>query len=290
MIQNVDIFTPIVDDPETQGKIAACNITNDVYATGCLDINSMLCFLAAPVELPQWVLSGMLDGFQAFLKDLGTRVTGGHTIINPWVLIGGTATGFVDSKYLVTNQGVQDGDSLILTKPLGTQPVMALSRMMKKPEFMVTALEILPESDMHRIIEQAITIMTTSNKVVTEITRNLSDQAKQGFKVHAMTDVTGFGLAGHAENLARASKVDIEITRVPHIKWALELSNLMGYDMDNARSAETAGGMMISIGQDHKKLLVKSLEDAGIDHFEVGRARSGSGNVSLSSKVEFLPT
>lgn len=290
MIQNTDIFTPIVDDPYIQGKIAACNITNDVFACGALDIRSMLCFLAAPSTIPGWVLTDILMGMKDFLKDLECEITGGHTIINPWILLGGTATGFTDERYLIRNTGMKPGDILILTKALGTQPAMALHRVIKRPEFLENVMELVPRSELQGIVDNAIEAMVTTNKPAVEVIHELIDESNGQFKVNAMTDVTGFGLAGHAENLAKASRVDVEISRIPHFKWTMELSEMMGYDLANARSAETAGGLLIALNPKHQERLENALEARGIPHYLVGRAiSSGTGKVHVSSKVIFQP-
>jgi selenide,water dikinase len=288
MIQNTDIFTPIVDDPYIQGKIAACNVTNDVFACGVIDIKSVLCFLAAPIEIPKSVLSEVLRGFQDFLEDISAGIVGGHTIINPWFLIGGTATGFVEENHLIRNDGVKDGDILILTKPLGVQPAMAVFRVMKRPEFLSNITDTVPEAELQEIVDKAVQLMVTSNRPVIQKLRELAETTSGKFKVHAMTDVTGFGLAGHAENLAVASGMDIEITQVPHIKWTMELSDLMGYDMDNARAAETAGGMLICVAETDKDLVINALKEACVDHFIVGKAKKGTGKVTLSKNIEFV--
>ncbi len=287
MIQKTDIFTPIIDDPYIQGKIAACNMTNDVFACGATSVNSVLCFLAAPVEVPHWVLSRIILGFQDFVKEFGSGITGGHTIINPWVLIGGMATGFVDAEHLVTHAGAKEGDILILTKPLGVQPAMALYRIMKRPEYLSDITETIPESELQTIIDKAVTVMLTSNVHVTRAMRDLQDATSGSFKVHAMTDVTGFGLAGHAENLAVGNDVDIIITKIPHIKWTLELSRFLGYDMENGRSAETAGGVLLCIAEGDRNVAINALEKQGIDHHEVGRVVKGTGKVTMSKDVEF---
>jgi len=288
LVQNIDIFTPIVDDPYTQGKIAACNLTNDVFAVGALDLLGVLCFLATPMDVPKTALNQILNGFQDFLKEIDTSIIGGHTIINPWILIGGSVSAKITGKHIVRNSGAKSGDVLVLTKPLGTQPAMALSRMLKQPKLLDGIEEIIPKNEIEEIPDKAIKLMQTSNKPVVEIIRDLSSQPISDFKVHAMTDVTGFGLAGHAENIARASNVDIEINKIPHIKWTLELSEMCGYNMKNARSAETAGGMLIALTNKNAEKLVKKLGDAGISNFIVGKVKRGSGNVLLSKNVEFV--
>lgn len=288
LVQNIDVFTPIVDDPEIQGRIAACNITNDLFACGVLDVTTMLSFLATPTDVPKWVLANILNGMEAFAKDLGTTITKGQTIQNPWILVGGAATGMIEKDRLITHSGVKPGDSIILTKPLGIQAIMAMYRLIKSQEIADEIYKIVPEDEIVPTIQRAIDLMTTSNKPVVEVIRSLADNTNGNFVVHAMTDVTGFGLAGHAGNLAAASAVDIEITKVPALKHAIKLSEMFGYPMDEARGHETAGGMLMAIAKDDEQHFVDALENAGIAGHIVGRALEGTGTAYLSASVEYV--
>jgi selenide,water dikinase len=288
LVQNIDVFTPIVDDPETQGRIAACNVTNDLFACGVLDVTSFLSFLATPAEVPRWALAGILNGMQGFLKDLGVAITKGQSIQNPWLLVGGSASGIVGKAHLVSHANVKPGDVLILTKPLGVQPVMAMSRIIKHPDLIGDVISVMPERDLKPTIEKAIALMTASNKPVVEAVRALGARGKEAFKVHAMTDVTGFGLVGHAGNIARASGVDIEITRVPAMKHAIALSTLFGYPMKEGRAAETAGGMLVAVAKPDEKRFLDALHDKGVTGHVVGRAKAGSGVAILSDRAEYV--
>ena len=290
LVQNIDVFTPIVDDPETQGRIAACNITNDLFACGVLNVTTMLSFLATPVDVPKWALAGILNGMQAFANDLGTTITKGQTIQNPWILVGGAASGFVEKENLITHAGVKPGDSIILTKPLGIQAIMALSRLIKNPEVADSLLEALSSDEFEPTIQRAIDLMTTSSKPVVEVIRSLAAKEPGEFKVHSMTDVTGFGLAGHAENLAAASGVDIVITLLPALNHAFKLSELFGYPLDEGRAHETAGGMLVAIAKEDEQRFVKAMDDAGITGHVVGRAVKGTGTAFLSDHVEYVET
>jgi selenide,water dikinase len=248
----------------------------------------MMVFLAAPVEIPKHVLASILNGMEGFIETIGGRILGGHTIINPWVLVGGMVSAIVPRDHLVGHAGMLPGDELILTKPLGTQPVMALARLAKHPEDLDEVLTFMDKDEIQPTVDAAIAGMTTSNLPVSRSITDLADRGT-GFAVHAMTDVTGFGLAGHAENLAVASGVDVEISRMPHLAHAVELAGLFGYPMKEGRSAETAGGMLLAIALNDHDALVQAMDDAGIPHFVIGRAMEGSGTVSIASDVEYLP-
>ncbi|MDF1538662.1 MAG: selenide, water dikinase SelD, partial [Candidatus Thorarchaeota archaeon] len=124
VVENVDVFTPIHDDPRTQGEIVACNATNDVFAMGVTDIVSLQALLAYPKDLPENIPVGVLKGMNAFVNRLGISVSGGQTITNPVPVFGGIAMGVIHPKQVVYSRGAKPGDTVLLTKPLGIQPAM----------------------------------------------------------------------------------------------------------------------------------------------------------------------
>jgi len=263
-------------------------VTNDLFACGVLDVKSYLAFLATPAEVPRWALAGILNGMQAFLKDLGVAITKGQTIQNPWLLVGGSASGIVEKDQLVSHSGVKPGDVLVLTKPLGVQSVMAMSRIIKNPEMIDDITSVIPRSEIKPTIDKVIALMTASNRPVVQAARALAGSGKNPFKVHAMTDVTGFGLVGHAGHLASASGVDIEITRVPAVKHAFALSKFFGYPMEEGKAAETAGGMLVAVARADERRFLDALQDKGVTGHVVGRAKAGSGVAILSGRAEYV--
>ena len=152
----------------------------------------------------------MLKGFGDFCREMGAPVVGGHTIRNPWPIIGGAATGVGDPEKIVYTRGAQVGDQLFLTKPLGIAPAMAAYRLRKEPDGQ-ELLKDLPEDLIDTAVNEAIQGMISSNKPVAE--------AMQKVPVHAATDVTGFGLKGHAANMAMLGKVDIVIDQLAGNSW-----------------------------------------------------------------------
>ena len=195
----------MVDEPEIQGRIAGSNVTSDIYALAVTKIPSVLTIMAYPENMPDEFAVGMLKGLWRFLPRNGRTVVGGHTIRNPWPIIGGAATGIGDPEKIVYTRGAQVGDKLFLTKPLGIAPAMAAYRLRKEEEGK-ELLEGVPEDLVEAAVSQAIESMISSNKPVAE--------AMQQVPVHAATDVTGFGLKGHAANMAVLGKVDIVIDKL----------------------------------------------------------------------------
>ncbi len=282
--KTVDVFTPIVDDPYIQGKIAACNSTSDIYAMGLLDIIGVLVILGIPEKLPIDIVKKMLNGFQDFCRENNTTIVGGHTIMNPWPLIGGAVTGVGKEEEVLTKSGAEEGDVLILTKPLGTQTAMALSRIPDDYKELIG----IDEEEMNYIINKAIELMTTSNRYALKSLRNA--EKKVGDKIaNALTDITGFGLLGHSNEMAKNSNVLIEIDLLPCIKRTPELSKMFGHALLDGYGAETAGGLLISAKSDYKDDLIEELRKNKVYAFEVGKVvKKGEGRAILSKDVKIV--
>lgn len=281
LVQTLDFFTPIVDEPITQGEITACNVTNDIYAKGATNILGVLVIMGFPPELPTEISVDLLKGFSDFCRKLGTQVVGGHTITNPWPILGGTAAGMMKINDVVYKKGAKSGDNLILTKPLGVQPVMAAYRLLKEEETLSRELlSEIPRKTVEVAIKKAISSMTTTNKSVAE--------AMLQTRVNAATDVTGFGLVGHALEMAQQSGVDIEISRIPVFKGSIRISDILGYSLRDGRAHETAGGMLLSVSQENTKQLVKALEKRQVTPYMIGGAKKGKGEVKLSKDPQYI--
>jgi len=273
LVQTVDFFTPIVDDPYTFGQIAATNALSDVYAMGGKPLTSLalVCFPEkADLEILQQILAGGL----AKMVEAGCTVIGGHSIRDEETKFGYSVTGLVHPKKVLANRGAEPGDVLILTKALGTGVIStAIKKGKAEPAW----------------IEAAVQSMTTLNKKAAEfITEN-------DVSVNAMTDITGFGLIGHAREMALASNVSLALhaDRIPLLAGALEcvraghipagLKNnrefaecLVEYDdgvPDDIRTLlfdpQTAGGLLIAVNTQGNDWVSK-LNAAGIPAMQVG--------------------
>lgn len=284
IVKTVDVFTPIVDDPYLQGKIAACNSISDVYAMGILDVIGVLVILGIPEALPIPMAKELLKGFQDFCRENETTIIGGHTILNPWPLIGGSVTGIGKKEDILTKAGAKEWDVLILTKPLGTQTAMALSRVTEEFEDLLD----IEKSEKEYTINKAIELMTTSNRKALLVLRKLEEELNEKI-ANAMTDVTGFGLLGHSNEMAEQSNVEIEINRLPLIRNTGRLSSMFGHPLLKGTGAETAGGLLIAVKKQHKDALIKELQKNQCYAFEVGAVKkSGVGKAYLRDNVEIL--
>ncbi|KKN07565.1 hypothetical protein LCGC14_1065620 [marine sediment metagenome] len=280
-VKNIDILTPIVDEPEIMGEIAACNVTNDIFALNVPKISGMLAFLGINAKTPMKIAERILIGIKNFVeKKINSHIVGGHTIYSEWPLMGGEASGFVKQKTIITKQGVKDRDKLLLTKPIGLQPTMAAYRVLKeRPEL----LEEYSKKEIRKSIKLALKIMTTSNQDVVKVIRSFKDFSF----IHAMTDVTGFGLAGHLLEMLQHSNLSALIETLPSIKHSEALSNDFGYAFDVCKSAETAGGMLIAINPSKTEEFSMALSNSGISNWCVGTIDKVSpGLVRISENVK----
>jgi selenide,water dikinase len=265
LVETLDFFTPIVDDPYDFGRVAACNAASDAFATGATADLTCLVVLALPRELTEQgpaVLAGMADA----LAEVGGTVAGGHTTLNPWPLAGGAVTATAHPDHLLTTRGAEPGDRLYLTKPLGTQPAMGALRV-RDGEFAATVRDAV-DRPVEEIGDEALAWMTTHNRDAARVAREFAAAA---------TDVTGFGLLGEARVLAENSGVGVGITCLPAIDGTPDLSRLFGYGLADGESAETSGGLLVAVSPDRAPDFESGLAEAGVFHREVGRVTDGTG-------------
>jgi selenide,water dikinase len=274
LVQTVDFFTPIVDDPYTFGQIAATNSLSDVYAMGGRPLSSLaiVCF---PDKGDLDVLQQILAGGLSKMMEAGCTVIGGHSVRDPEIKFGYSVTGMIDPQHVWANSNAQMLDSLILTKGLGTGVISTAIKQGKARQAWIDA---------------ATKSMTTLNARAAEVA------ASGKFTVHAATDVTGFGLIGHAREMAAGSGVSLRIdsAKVPLLEGALDcvragfipggLKNnrefaecLVGYEANVPEEIrtilfdpQTAGGLLLSVARSDADSLVTALNNAGVPAVEIG--------------------
>jgi selenide,water dikinase len=291
LVSTCDFFYPLVDDPYNQGRIAACNVLSDLYAMGIVQVDTVLMILGVSTkmtELEKDVTNSLLiKGFSDACHEAGTAVTGGQTVFNPWVLIGGTAMATIKEKDLIRPNNAIPGDVLILTKPLGAQLVVNFNqwlklnndKWLKVKEQGCTSEEILDS------YEKGIKYMSTLNINGAKL--------MQKYKASAATDVTGFGIKGHAQNLAVAqrAKVDLVINKYPVIGNLYKFDKIArDFKLKAGTAAETSGGLLICLAKEKAKDFLgdyKSL--TGDDAWIVGEVVKGENKVIIDENVEFIP-
>lgn len=263
LVQTVDFFPPIADDPYLFGQIAATNALSDVYAMGG-EPKLALNLLCIPESMPKEAVHQLLRGGYDKVYEAGAIITGGHSILDPEPKYGLAVTGFVHPEKMLTNSGAKPGDVLLLTKPIGIGVLTTGAK----------AELTTPEA-----MELAYRLMTTLNKSARD--------AMIRYRVHACTDVTGFGLLGHAFEMAQGSDVrlDLEVDGVDLIPEALELARMgilpagmyrnrhfaeAGVDAGDEELArqdllydpQTAGGLLISVAAEDAPALLRDLQGA----------------------------
>jgi len=260
MVSTCDFFYPLVDDPFVQGRIGACNVLSDMYAMGVYQIDSVLMILAASnkmeSETRDVVTRAMIEGFNFTCQQAGVECTGGQSVINPWPIIGGTAMSACSENEFIMPISAIEGDVIVLTKPLGTQVAVNLNewRQLENKETWSKALEVISESEVDHAYKMAVESMSRLNKNAAILMHK--------YHAHACTDVTGFGILGHASNLAQnqKAKVDIEIDTLPIInKMDIVAEKIPWFNLKEGYSAETSGGLFLSMPKNEALNFIKEL-------------------------------
>ena len=284
MVQTVDFFTPVVDDPYDFGRISALNSLNDIWAMGGRPVTAMAitCFPRDGVDLE--ILGEIMKGGLSILNENGVALVGGHSVQNEQIMFGYSVTGLIHPEQLATNSGARPGDVLILTKPLGTGLISTGVKFGKATVEME---------------EQARATMLISNRRGAELIRD--------FRIRAATDITGFGLLGHAWEVARASGVtfEIEVAAVPILDGAIDMARqrmltqgdrtnrlYIGDDLQIAPEVatasegallsvlfdpQTAGGLLLCVAAEEAPRLLEALRQDYLHASVIGHVREREG-------------
>jgi selenide,water dikinase len=274
LVQTLDFFTPVVDDPYTFGQIAATNSLSDVYAMGGRPI-SALAIVCFPEKGDFSILEQILAGGLFQMMAAGCTVIGGHSVRDPEIKFGYSVTGLIHPDRVLTNSSAQASDLLILTKPLGTGVIStAIKRGKARPAW----------------IDAATKAMTTLNGKAVEVIQS------NGFRVHSATDITGFGLIGHLREMAKGSGVSIRIhsANIPLLEGALEciqggcIPGGLNANREFAECAvayedgvpediktvlfdpQTAGGLLLSVADEDATALLAALRAADVGAVQIG--------------------
>jgi selenide,water dikinase len=279
LVSTVDFFYPLVEDPYVQGRIACANVLSDMYAMGISDVDNILMTLACSRDMAsehrKIVTKLMMKGFNDLAREAGTIVTGGQTIFNPWPIIGGAAMSVRKQSDIINPVNAEIGNLLILTKPLGTQVAVNLHQwFLLQNENWDNAKTIVDENSMKLAYRKSVDSMQRLNRT--------SARLMHKYNARAATDVTGFGILGHANNLAENQKASVRfrIHTLPVIRDMLAVSDSMNmFNLRIGRSAETSGGMLIVIDERWAKQFIDEIETIdGQPAWIVGCVEQGDGN------------
>ena len=274
LVQTVDFFTPIVDDPFSYGQIAAANALSDVYAMGGRPLTA-LAIAGFPKDADRAVLPRIFAGGLDKLREAGVALLGGHTVQDQEIKFGYAITGEVHPARVFANAGARPGDALILTKPIGTGVIATALKFGRAPQ---------------QAIDAAVRSMTTLNAAASAVLIGLGPGI-----VHACTDITGFGLIGHASEMAAASACSLQIdsSRVPLIDGALSLvrGNIPGGGRTNREyfgrlvtaapgvnadlldllyDPQTSGGLLAAVSAAHADRVLATLAEVSVSAARVG--------------------
>ena len=266
LIQTLDFFTPVVDDPYLFGQIAAANSLSDVYAMGG-EPRTALNIVGFPSCLDPKILGRILEGGASKVLEAGAILAGGHSIQDDEPKYGLSVTGFVNPNKIFKNYGSQPGDVIIITKQIGSGLINTAIK-----------AEMAEKSQ----IDEVVTVMTSLNKKAKEVIEN--------YPISACTDITGFGLAGHAMEMASSSKVtfEIDVNKVPYIDGALEMAkmglvpagtynnkdyisgdvesiNIEECYLDLMYDPQTSGRLLITLPEDEVENIMKDFENKNMD-------------------------
>ncbi len=303
LVQTVDFFTPIVDDPFTFGQIAATNALSDVYAMGGRPITALahVCFPAnGDLEVLEQILSGGLSK----MMEANCTVVGGHSIRDEEIKFGYSVTGLIDPSRIFTNGGAQPGDRLLFTKSLGTGVIStAIKRGTTKQSCIDDATRSM--TTLNKTASEVITAFT-ADRVGTAVPGRPAERSSavsgprpttsDNRPIHSLTDVTGFGLIGHAREMALASNVSLRfwMRQIPLIEGAVDciragsipggLKNnrdfaecVVGYEQGIPEELktilydpQTAGGLLVAVAPENSLALIRDLKIAGVPAVEIG--------------------
>jgi cysteine desulfurase len=286
IVQTIDFFTPIVDDPYDFGAIAAANAISDIYAMGARPLFALNIVAFPASSLPEWVLLNILKGAADIAQEAGIGIVGGHSIDDPEPKFGLCVTGIVHPDKVLKNCNAKPGDLLILTKPLGTG---------------IISTAIRKGIASSKSSEEAIGWMKTLNKQASETILR--------FPVNACTDVTGFGLLGHLSEMTRGSGIIAEVwfDKIPFMEGVSEYalagaipggtkgnreyySRWIDWDPGISETdqmiicdAQTSGGLLVAVPETHAFSLLDDLKANGIDKSAIiGKVTGrGVGNISV---------
>lgn len=275
VISTTDFFFPLVDSPYLQGRIGAANVLSDLYAEGVEYCDFVLMLLAVCRDMPEEERSictaEMVKGFRDACNEAGAPVSGGQTVLNPWPIIGGVATSIVAKGEFVPSDGAQEGDVLVLTKPLGTQVAVNVHQWKQKDnKWWKECMEkkVITKETAEEMMHAAVCSMARLN-------RN-GGRLMVGCDAHAATDVTGFGIVGHAQNLVSNQanqELGMLLHTLPCIAGTAAINNeILDFGLLKGTSAETSGGLLICMPEDKAEEYCKQLEEAdGTPSWVIGK-------------------
>jgi len=289
LVQTTDFFYPLVEDPYMQGKIACANVLSDLYAMGVTECDNMLMLLAVSTKMTEKerdvVVPLIMRGFKDCALEAGTTVTGGQTVMNPWCTIGGVATTICQPNEFIIPDSAVVGDVLVLTKPLGTQVALNAHQWLDQPERWNRIKLVVSEEDVRKAYQRAMDSMARLNRTASRLMHK--------YNAHAATDITGFGLLGHAQALARNQKAEVGfvIHNLPVIAKMAAVGKACGnmFQLAQGNSAETSGGLLICLPREQAAAYCKDIQKVeGYQAWIIGIVEKGNRTARIIDKPRVI--
>lgn len=295
LVQTTDFFYPLVEDPYMMGRIACANVLSDLYAMGITECDNMLMLLSVSQNMTEEerekITPLMIKGFRDAAEEGGTAVTGGQTVVNPWIIIGGVATVVCQPNEFIMPDSAVVGDVLVLTKPLGTQVAVNAHQWLDNPDRWNKIKMVVSREEVELAYQEAMLNMATLNRTAAGLMHT--------FNAHAATDITGFGILGHSQNLAKQQRNEVSfvIHNLPIIAKMATISKASGcFGLLQGTSAETSGGLLICLPREQAARFCSEIKSSkygeGHQAWIVGIVEKGNRTARIIDKprvIEVLP-
>lgn len=289
IVSTIDFFYPLVDDPFAQGQIGAANVLSDLYSCGITEVRSVLMILSASSQMEKkdqvTCTRLMMKGFGDKVKEAGSKVVGGQSVINEFPMIGGAAIGLSREVDPYVPRHAKPGDIIVLTKPLGSQILVNVNQYFKNDDAKWKTLsqekKLIAQDEIERLYDRGLDYLAMLNKTAAEV------MLKHGCT--SSTDITGFGILGHSQNLAEVqlAEVDFEIDTLPSYATLHKLDKIVrNFKFKEGLAAETSGGLMISFPPDRVDAFMREMKQKGVETWKIGKVVKGSRKARLTPDVK----
>jgi len=288
MISTTDMFYPVLEDPYMMGRVACSSILSDLYAMGVQEIDNMLMYLSVSSKMTEKerdiVIPMIIEGFKDTANEAGTKVSGGQTVLNPWLMVGGVATSIcTQEEYIIPDCAVV-GDVLVLTKPLGTGVALNCYQWIGSERWSRIKL-IIGEDEARKGYRRALDSMARTNRS--------SAILMHKYNAHGATDITGLGLLGHAQALAKNQKHEVSfvIHNLPVIAKMAGVAKACGnmFSLLQGQASETSGGLLICLPREQAAAYCKDIERMeGYQSWIIGIVEKGSRTARIIDKPRVI--
>jgi len=288
MISTTDMFYPVVEDPYMMGRIACSSILSDLYAMGVQEVDNILMFLGVSSKMTiqerDKVMPLVIEGFKDTAKEAGTKISGGQTVLNPWLMVGGVATSICSkNEYIIPDTAVV-GDVLVLTKPLGTGVAVNCYQWIGTERWSRIKL-IIGEEEARKGYKRAMDTMARTNRS--------SAILMHKYNAHGATDISGLGLLGHAQALAKnqQNEVSFVIHNLPVIAKMAGVAKACGnmFSLQQGQASETSGGLLICLPREQAAAYCKDIERMeGYQSWIIGIVEKGNRCARIIDKPRVI--